>query len=265
MSECPTCGKEYVSKRAVGIHHAQAHGESLAFQTYNCDTCGCEFEKQATKVTGDSHYCSRDCQSEAKKISFTKRRLYTEYWNHKQSAYEIADKLGVSHNTIQRRMRDYGIPRIAEARSHDAWIFAQRPVEWYKQEYHNKRKSTYTIAEENNVTQEWVRKLFQEQGVKMRNEWITHKKNKNELARIEYDYGSDWQDIRQQVLERDGHTCQGCARDNSEVSTPLHVHHIKGVREFLDSDIANKHSNLVTLCIACHNRWENVPVRPKTL
>lgn len=56
-----------------------------------------------------------------------------------------------------------------------------------------------------------------------------------------------WSAIRQQVLERDGHTCQLCG---FVASSNLHIHHImkrsEGGTDHLD--------NLLTLCPSCHSK-----------
>ena len=70
-----------------------------------------------------------------------------------------------------------------------------------------------------------------------------------------------WRETREQVLKRDNYECQECKKQG-KVSTinpnkhkSLDVDHIKE----LDShpDLAYDMDNLVTLCIACHNRKHN--------
>jgi 5-methylcytosine-specific restriction protein A len=58
----------------------------------------------------------------------------------------------------------------------------------------------------------------------------------------------DYQELRQEVLSRDGWRCQICGtlRD-------LEIHHIQK-RSDLGSDAAE---NLITLCFACHHRQHN--------
>lgn len=71
-----------------------------------------------------------------------------------------------------------------------------------------------------------------------------------------------WNAIRQQVLERDGHTCQMCG---FVASSNLHIHHI-----MKRSDGGTDHlDNLLTLCPTCHSKadrkfynpdWTQLPV-----
>jgi HNH endonuclease len=64
---------------------------------------------------------------------------------------------------------------------------------------------------------------------------------------------NDWHIMRQQVLERDNYTCQGCGISEKECHRSLDVHHKipynKGGLDVLD--------NLVTLCPKCHPTEES--------
>lgn len=57
-------------------------------------------------------------------------------------------------------------------------------------------------------------------------------------------YPDNWDSLRKDVLERDGHKCKNCGGDNME----LHVHHI----EPLSQGGSNAQDNLKTLCKSCH-------------
>ena len=61
-------------------------------------------------------------------------------------------------------------------------------------------------------------------------------------------YGWDWTQLRAQVLERDGYTCQACFKDYGK----MHVHHI------IPYSVCRSHEieNLVTLCAPCHKKYE---------
>ncbi len=77
------------------------------------------------------------------------------------------------------------------------------------------------------------------------------------------DYGPDWDRIRNEVLERDGHRCRKCGAGEPPGRTH-DVHHLRPFREFgyrrgvNDNDkLANAPENLLTLCRACHHRVES--------
>lgn len=73
-------------------------------------------------------------------------------------------------------------------------------------------------------------------------------------------YGPNWQQQRQKVLERDEFRCRTCGAGGS---TLLHVHHIRPFRAYgyipgenENYRLANEPDNLVTLCPSCHRRAE---------
>jgi DEAD/DEAH box helicase domain-containing protein len=76
------------------------------------------------------------------------------------------------------------------------------------------------------------------------------------------DYGPDWDKVRAEILERDGHHCRKCGA--GEPPDRSHdVHHIRPFREFgyvrganQNDRLANAPENLITLCRACHHRAE---------
>jgi hypothetical protein len=78
----------------------------------------------------------------------------------------------------------------------------------------------------------------------------------------EHEYGPEWPDCRQRVLERDEHQCRACERESTQLDGSLHVHHIRPLREFehddgtTDFERANRMGNLVALCPSCHRTHE---------
>jgi DEAD/DEAH box helicase domain-containing protein len=76
------------------------------------------------------------------------------------------------------------------------------------------------------------------------------------------DYGPDWDKVRVEILERDGHHCRKCGA--AEPPGRSHdVHHLRPFREFgyvrgvnQNDRLANAPENLITLCRACHHRAE---------
>lgn len=75
-----------------------------------------------------------------------------------------------------------------------------------------------------------------------------HKIQNPDVAGVGYQqgtlYGWGYENIKQYVLERDGHRCQRC-----KAQQKLHVHHLQWRR----NGGADTHQNLVTLCKACHD------------
>lgn len=76
------------------------------------------------------------------------------------------------------------------------------------------------------------------------------------------DYGPNWAERREEVLARDGYRCRTCGAEGRP-GQGLHVHHVRPFREFgyvpghnENYRPANRLSNLITLCPACHRRAE---------
>lgn len=63
-------------------------------------------------------------------------------------------------------------------------------------------------------------------------------------------HSSEWQAVRQQVLERDHYICQVCKRAG-RITPATTVHHIVPLR--MDYSRRLDLSNLETICKACHN------------
>jgi hypothetical protein len=78
-------------------------------------------------------------------------------------------------------------------------------------------------------------------------------------------YGTNWKEARKKALERDNYRCQYCGIHDSDVDESLHVHHIKPLRNFEEDESPHELRNLVSLCRACHKKWEGIPVRPKLI
>jgi hypothetical protein len=84
-------------------------------------------------------------------------------------------------------------------------------------------------------------------------------------------FGSNWPQIREEIIARDNESCLRCGmdrethRDRFERDLPVH-HRIPRRRFYNDPDRsvddADVPSNLLTLCIPCHRRLERLPVQP---
>ncbi len=63
--ECPTCGDEFDSTRAMRVHHSRSHGEKLHKET-TCNHCGETFTHKRDP-TKPHKYCSVECVGKAKR------------------------------------------------------------------------------------------------------------------------------------------------------------------------------------------------------
>jgi hypothetical protein len=92
-----------------------------------------------------------------------------------------------------------------------------------------------------------------------------NKKGNGEGDWEKHDYGPDWPDIRERVIEKHNSECIDCGTSNqdhlSQYGTGLHVHHLTPFSEFDAREEANEMANLRPLCASCHRVWESADGR----
>lgn len=88
-------------------------------------------------------------------------------------------------------------------------------------------------------------------------------------------YGPNWLTQRKKALQRDDYQCRQCGCTEKEhfekYDRQLSVHHWKTISEFYeesnegfpDFEQVNALYNLITLCIACHRKIEEMPIAPQ--
>jgi hypothetical protein len=93
MSECPTCGDCFKSEHGVKLHHANSHGESLAYSEYECEICGDTFERKDSEAERrDEAFCSRECYNNRETTAVTfECPVCGETGERKRSEYERWD------------------------------------------------------------------------------------------------------------------------------------------------------------------------------
>ncbi|WP_135535372.1 HNH endonuclease [Halostella pelagica] len=290
--ECPTCGEEFSSDRGMKTHHAQAHGESLALVTSKCENCGETYEEVESRA---GIYCSVECRIEGQSdpmVTKTCQYCEEEFELKKYRAEsDLAKYCGRScagkAKTGEEANRWEGGPpdEICEWCGKEFESTPGNPNrfcsldcegEWrsnsFKGENHPNWDSSKKI-----VDCEWCGNEFREQ---------TGNPNRfcSRICKHEYQaspdgwtwkggpqpYGEGWNDKKKaEVRSRDGHKCQSCGLSQEshldQYDFKLHVHHITPARKFDNSEERNAMTNLVTLCIRCHNEWEQMaPLRPDT-
>lgn len=65
-------------------------------------------------------------------------------------------------------------------------------------------------------------------------------------------YDRVWKEIKQKAIDRDNGSCCICESDDN-----IHVHHLKPVRTFDNSENAHFLANTITLCSSCHPKVEH--------
>lgn len=122
--------------------------------------------------------------------------------------------------------------------------------------YHYRPKDVEVLVTHHDETNRiWFRGVQSKDngGVISTTEWLEQEPYADFLGNVEMrDYPEDWSDLREAILERDDHTCQGCSAKGVE----LHVHHIVP----LGAGGTNSRRNLITLCDTCHGRIHGGPL-----
>jgi transposase len=213
-----------------------------------------------------------------------KQRLAELYVGEKMPASEIAETLDVARSTANLYLKRHGLSRsLGEALS-----IAQLPPDAretleskdrMRELYVGEELSLPAIAERLDCGWNTVANYLESHGIERRSiadalgsgpdhhSWEGGQENR--LDR----YAPNWSEQREARLERDDYECVVCGRDNNEYKQThgrgLDVHHITPLRRFvtdgeLDYERANELTNLITLCRACHARWEGVGLKPQT-
>lgn len=213
--------------------------------------------------------------SESIKKLWDESWLYQRYVVEGKSTVEIASLCGTDDSTVGQWLDRHGI----ETRSHSVNTATSESVkklwdrEWLYQRYVVENKSTYEIAPLCDVHSTTVWQWLRRHDIALRDRdppVLTGEDNPNWKGGERFDYGDGWDDAkRRQVRIRDQARCQDCGMTEAEHvvihNTSLHVHHITPARDFDDAKPRNALSNLITLCVRCHNSWEKIaPLQPDT-
>jgi len=202
---CPTCDREFSSDRGMKVHHAKAHGESLAKETSECEYCGSLFEYY-TSQDRPFRACSDECRG--KSISEGKSLGETE-------------ECSYCNQTI--------------------------PIEPHERELKNR------FFCDMDCKAKWQTKNARgEDCPSWKGGWEKY-------------YGEDWLTAREACRKRDHYQCRVCGKDERDIGRIPDVHHIVPVREYRDEygdrNLANRMTNLITLCPKHHSGMETGEVR----
>ena len=227
-----------------------------AGEDIECDNCG-EVFKRYEAGSGDYVFCSRECSHEFRTLS--KEQLVDDL----QTAYEkLPDE--TSLNKIAAATGHYSGPyyRIFDS-LHDAAEAAGLDVPY--------GRTTVECENCNNSFNTRKKRARNDRRCFCNREcyfnWMRQGHLREGDERRVPDYGPNWESQRRAARKRDDFTCQSCGMTKDEhleqYKVRPHVHHIKPWHEFDDHEERNKLSNLIVLCVACHAKWEKLPVRPQ--
>lgn len=252
MPECPTCDKELRTEHGVKQHHTKVHGESIAGVEVDCDFCEGTIRRSQSEI-GKRNFCSRECQ-----YNWVSENMSGEnhpMWNGGKKELECKN-CGDKYKRTPSRVDESSFCSAecqAQWRSEN-WVgencpfydggLEKVPCEWCDNIV--KRKPSH-VGKRNFCSTECQSKW--------RSENIVGKKHPNwKGGHTEY-RGEDWNKQRRKAIKRDG-GCMFCGMSMGEhtmiYGSELEVHHVTPWRISKSNDL----SNLITLCKACHLRFE---------
>jgi 5-methylcytosine-specific restriction endonuclease McrA len=185
--------------------------------------------------------------------------LRKKYITEEKTAYDIADMCDCSSHTVYNRLRDHGINIRKPGHILDKRL---KNEEWLRRKYIQEGKYIKEIADICDSSHETVRDRLTECDIRIRDQYPTGESHP--LWKGGYTpYGSGWNSKkRKRVRELDNYQCMDCgitqADHQSEYDCKLHVHHLIKAKDIDDAEERNAVDNLVTLCMSCHRKWEQM-------
>lgn len=248
--ECPTCGRQFDTRRGLGVHHVAAHDERLPNRT--CANCGRSFYSGYEKK-----YCSPGCLKSS--VSFEGEnnpnyRAAKKVTNCRlcgsEFEYYPSDKKGlycaecVDRNEWQTTPGISGPdnPRWSGGKRTVSCTVCGEAVERYPSDFESE-----VVLCSAQCKREWLSDAFVGEG------------HPNWKGGSKVPYGRGWARVRKQALRRDGYRCRVCQKSKDDIGRNPDVHHIVPLRTFIESDEHEKEDahtldNVVSLCVDCHRK-----------
>jgi 5-methylcytosine-specific restriction endonuclease McrA len=254
--DCPSCDREFDTKRALRIHHTQTHGEKLGVKEVVCDWCGDTFERRKHRLEGlDHHFCSRDCDSSWRSKRFEGKKA--PQWSRVETD---CAHCGKEILVVKSVFESYESNFCSEKCQH----------------LHQRNRTTVNCDNCGGIIERVKSEVSKRNfcDTSCRGEWWSENKSGENSptwngGTTRY-YGASWQKARREALKRDNFKCVICGMTNEEHkekhSESLHVHHIIGFTEYglENHEEANRLSNLVTLCRRDHVKCDDWNLYPNT-
>lgn len=176
--------------------------------------------------------------------------LREQYHGHNLTYSEIADKCGVSKQTIYNSAKKVGLETENDTRYRDG--------SWFREKYHSDDWTLKEIAEECDVSLRTIISWRKRHGIPVQYPTgRSHPTSKPPEECVSRKRGENWHQQRQLALERADFECENpsCDADAEHLGQNPDVHHIVPHR-FADQYDVNHLSNLVALCRSCHSNVE---------
>jgi len=202
--------------------------------TFDCDWCGEEATQRKAHYRGtEHHFCSPSC---------------TNKWQARDTPELVCENCGEVYQ-VQPADKDESRFCSAECRnSHPYKGKTQLDCEYCGEDYEvypsQAPRSSFCSAE---CQLDWMHDTYRGED------------HPRHVSHTTGWYGPEWEDIRAEIHDRDGHSCVVCGAERDE--TPqLDVHHIVPYRKFESNEEAHSKDNLITLCRSCHSKYEGIPL-----
>lgn len=272
---CPKCNAELSSRSGMEQHYPKVHGTKLGFAVVQCDQCEKVVRRNRTHAeTSDTHLCSVECESKWKE-----NKEVTEdhnFWKGGKEAYACdycGDTVMKFPSVAKQSERNF-----CDKECHRRWQAECRPSE-----EHNWWNGGPEIVECAVCSEELERKpsmaklrdrhfCSTECEAEWKSENMVGPNHPNWDGYAKSYYGKNWREQRQKRLEYDDYECVVCGLSQEEhkdrLGRGLEIHHIDPIENYrdgreLDWEGANRLENLLTVCRACHAKWEGIPLRPE--
>ena len=246
-AECPTCGKSLDTERAMKIHHATAHNESLVTEERPCANCGDVYEYRPGR---NEKYCSRECLTDSQRNREKSKCAYC--------GLVFESKPSYNQNYCSKTCYHNDHEAFAEGKDHPQYtenvvVKCENCGEEYEEipsRQDRTRFCSYSCKGEYSTKNDHP---FGETG-KDHPAWRG--------GHPEIYHGPNWGEQRRDALERDGYSCVICGVSKDRLKSNPHVHHVVPFKKFDDYEQANRLDNLITLCPKHHSEWEGLYLKP---
>lgn len=248
--DCPRCSETFCSRRGLGVHHSRVHDERLPNR--ECKRCGSEFYSDYEKK-----YCSEDCRGEAVTFAGSENPNYDGGKETTECAicngefdFYPSGKPGLYCPDCVETEEWRELPPL-DGENNPRWNGGKLNLECAAcgatvRRYPSDVTGEVTVCDRECLS-DWLSEAFTGDG------------HPNWKGGDTGNYGSGWNRVRREALERDGYECVNCGKTKADIGRNPDVHHIVPVRVFAATDgyrktDAHRLDNVVSLCLECHRK-----------